>query len=386
MAATAARGASRRLGGEHPGNGDHGPQHATRVDDFLSLFRCHIPARRAPSGPTAVDADRPRGRSASRGGGQAAGAAAKPAARRRPRRLPRSRRPSWTSRTGRSRTASTCCSSPITRRRSRPCRSSITSDPRTSAIGIRGVAHMFEHMMFKGSAHVAPEEHARLLKEVGGHVNAFTTEDVTGVPRHGAALVRRIRAGARGGAHAPAQADSADGRLRAARRRGREAAAHRQRSGRQGDRKVPRARLRQAPLQLDADRDDRGSREGHARRLPALLRRLLPAQQRDADRRRRRRRDGGAQAGRPALRRDPPRPGAGPRHRRGAAADVRAARRRCTSRCRSPSSSAATTSRAPPIRTSRRWRCWRPFCRRANRRACTSAWCGASIWRSPPAG
>jgi zinc protease len=46
-------------------------------------------------------------------------------------------------------------------------------------VGIRGVAHMFEHMMFKGSEHVPPEEHARLLKEVGGQTNAFTTEDVT---------------------------------------------------------------------------------------------------------------------------------------------------------------------------------------------------------------
>ncbi len=46
-------------------------------------------------------------------------------------------------------------------------------------VGIRGVAHMFEHMMFKGTEHVPPEEHARLLKEVGGQVNAFTTEDVT---------------------------------------------------------------------------------------------------------------------------------------------------------------------------------------------------------------
>ena len=46
-------------------------------------------------------------------------------------------------------------------------------------IGIRGVAHMFEHMMFKGTEHVAPEQHARLLKEVGGQVNAFTTEDLT---------------------------------------------------------------------------------------------------------------------------------------------------------------------------------------------------------------
>ncbi len=46
-------------------------------------------------------------------------------------------------------------------------------------VGIRGVAHMFEHLMFKGSTHVPPEEHARLLKEVGGSVNAFTTEDLT---------------------------------------------------------------------------------------------------------------------------------------------------------------------------------------------------------------
>jgi zinc protease len=46
-------------------------------------------------------------------------------------------------------------------------------------VGIRGVAHMFEHMMFKGSEHVPPEEHARLLKEVGGQVNAYTTEDLT---------------------------------------------------------------------------------------------------------------------------------------------------------------------------------------------------------------
>src|SRR6266478_4704069 len=46
-------------------------------------------------------------------------------------------------------------------------------------VGIRGVAHMFEHMMFKGSEHVPPEQHARLLKDVGGQTNAFTTEDLT---------------------------------------------------------------------------------------------------------------------------------------------------------------------------------------------------------------
>ncbi|MCP4448297.1 MAG: insulinase family protein [Myxococcales bacterium] len=43
----------------------------------------------------------------------------------------------------------------------------------------RGSAHMFEHMMFKGSENLRAEEHARHLSSLGGYVNAFTTEDVT---------------------------------------------------------------------------------------------------------------------------------------------------------------------------------------------------------------
>ena len=43
----------------------------------------------------------------------------------------------------------------------------------------RGSAHMFEHMMFKGTRSVPPEDHARLLDKLGGSINAFTTEDVT---------------------------------------------------------------------------------------------------------------------------------------------------------------------------------------------------------------
>jgi len=45
--------------------------------------------------------------------------------------------------------------------------------------GIRGISHMLEHMMFRGSAAIAPEEHARRINDVGGHCNAFTAEDVT---------------------------------------------------------------------------------------------------------------------------------------------------------------------------------------------------------------
>ena len=43
----------------------------------------------------------------------------------------------------------------------------------------RGMAHLMEHMMFKGSRHVGPEEHARLIQRVGGISNAFTTTDAT---------------------------------------------------------------------------------------------------------------------------------------------------------------------------------------------------------------
>lgn len=43
----------------------------------------------------------------------------------------------------------------------------------------RGSAHMFEHMLFKGTAHVRPEAHAQFLNGVGGYVNARTDEDAT---------------------------------------------------------------------------------------------------------------------------------------------------------------------------------------------------------------
>jgi zinc protease len=43
----------------------------------------------------------------------------------------------------------------------------------------RGSAHMFEHMMFKGTEHLPPEAHAKELNRLGGYVNAATTEDAT---------------------------------------------------------------------------------------------------------------------------------------------------------------------------------------------------------------
>jgi zinc protease len=45
--------------------------------------------------------------------------------------------------------------------------------------GYTGLAHLFEHMMFKGSKNIPPEEHARLINARGGEVNAYTTRDQT---------------------------------------------------------------------------------------------------------------------------------------------------------------------------------------------------------------
>jgi zinc protease len=46
-------------------------------------------------------------------------------------------------------------------------------------VGKRGLAHLFEHTMFGGSAHVAAGEHSRILQEVGGKPNGQTSNDKT---------------------------------------------------------------------------------------------------------------------------------------------------------------------------------------------------------------
>jgi zinc protease len=46
-------------------------------------------------------------------------------------------------------------------------------------VGRTGFAHLFEHMMFKGSKNVEPETHTSIVAGVGGRSNAYTTEDET---------------------------------------------------------------------------------------------------------------------------------------------------------------------------------------------------------------
>lgn len=55
----------------------------------------------------------------------------------------------------------------------------VKTGSRNERLGITGISHLFEHMMFRGSKKYGPEEHSKLVKRYGGELNAFTTEDVT---------------------------------------------------------------------------------------------------------------------------------------------------------------------------------------------------------------
>ncbi len=46
--------------------------------------------------------------------------------------------------------------------------------------GITGIAHMFEHMMFKGTENLGPGEFSDIIARLGGEENAFTGRDFTG--------------------------------------------------------------------------------------------------------------------------------------------------------------------------------------------------------------
>jgi len=46
--------------------------------------------------------------------------------------------------------------------------------------GLTGISHVLEHMMFKGTARLKPNEFSRIIAENGGRENAFTHYDYTG--------------------------------------------------------------------------------------------------------------------------------------------------------------------------------------------------------------
>ncbi len=50
---------------------------------------------------------------------------------------------------------------------------------RNEAWGKTGLSHMLEHMMYKGTKKVSPQEFSRIIQEHGGNDNAFTSQDFT---------------------------------------------------------------------------------------------------------------------------------------------------------------------------------------------------------------
>src|SRR5512142_2773262 len=50
---------------------------------------------------------------------------------------------------------------------------------RNERLGLTGISHLFEHMMFNGAAKYGPKEFDRVLEAHGGHSNAYTSNDLT---------------------------------------------------------------------------------------------------------------------------------------------------------------------------------------------------------------
>ena len=50
---------------------------------------------------------------------------------------------------------------------------------RNEQLGKTGLSHLLEHLMFKGTNKVGPEEYSKIIQRNGGNDNAFTAEDAT---------------------------------------------------------------------------------------------------------------------------------------------------------------------------------------------------------------
>ena len=50
---------------------------------------------------------------------------------------------------------------------------------RNEKVGLTGISHLFEHMMFNGAARYGPKQFDRVLEARGGYSNAYTSNDLT---------------------------------------------------------------------------------------------------------------------------------------------------------------------------------------------------------------
>jgi zinc protease len=50
---------------------------------------------------------------------------------------------------------------------------------RTEREGITGISHVLEHLMFKGTDRISPEDYSKRIQKIGGYDNAYTSKDYT---------------------------------------------------------------------------------------------------------------------------------------------------------------------------------------------------------------
>ena len=250
--------------------------------------------------------------------------------------------------------------------------------------GRTGFAHLFEHLMFKGSKNVEPEEHTSFISRRRRAEQRLHDRRRDGVLGDGAGAVSAAGAVARSRSDGDAAHRQGHVRQRARGREGRAADAGRQPAVRPAERDHLRPGVHDASLQAPDDRQHGGSRSRVDRRRARFLPDVLRAGERDGGPRRRLRHGAGEAARRPVSRpRAEGRASGAARHPEGAAADRRRSASRCRSRgrCRPSSSRITSPTTATPTRircTSRR-RC----CRTARARASTRSWSTRSSSPSP---
>ena len=149
----------------------------------------------------------------------------------------------------------------------------------------QGFAHMFEHMMFRGSAHVAPQEHMTLVNGVGGICNAFTSFDKTvyfdTVPAEDLEMVLYLEADRMSSFKVSQQIYQTErqGRCRRVADAAKQAVWHALRGLSQG-------RIYDPQLPVDADRQHAAPAGGAGERAAGFFQHVLRAQQRGAGDRR----------------------------------------------------------------------------------------------------
>ena len=249
--------------------------------------------------------------------------------------------------------------------------------------GRTGFAHLFEHLMFKGSRNVRPDAHPSWITSIGGQANAFTDEDATvyweTVPAQYLPLVLWLEADRMASLEVTADKFKTEVEVVQEERRMR---VENQPFGRLPEIIFDKA-FTTHPYKHQTIGSIEDLRGGDHQRSAGVPRHVLRAQQRDARAGRGLRDEAGAGAGRPVSRPACRGEAGAARHSQGAGAEVHQGIHGDRDRGRCRPLSCRTTSRMTGIRMPTRCTSWPRFCRTATVRGFTARWCTRSRWRLP---